>query len=32
MTALVQRAREHPAGRYALMLYKEHRRETMQQS
>ncbi len=27
MTALVQRAREHPAGRYALMLYEEHRRE-----
>ena len=25
--ALVQRAREHPAGRYALMLFAEHRRE-----
>jgi len=24
--ALVQRAREHPAGRYALMLFAEHRR------
>jgi glutathione S-transferase len=29
MAALVQRAREHPAGRYALKLYTEHRRETM---
>jgi glutathione S-transferase len=26
MAALVQRAREHPAGRYALMLFTEHRR------
>jgi len=25
MAALVQRAREHPAGRYALTLYTEHR-------
>ncbi len=25
--ALVERAREHPAGRYALMLFAEHRRE-----
>ena len=29
MAALVQRAREHPAGRYALTLYTEHRRETV---
>lgn len=28
MAALVQRAREHPAGRYALQLFDEHRRET----
>jgi glutathione S-transferase len=27
MADLVQRAREHPAGRYALKLYTEHRRE-----
>jgi glutathione S-transferase len=27
MAALVQRAREHPAGRYALALFAEHRRE-----
>jgi glutathione S-transferase len=29
MSALVQRAREHPAGRYALTLFAEHRRETI---
>jgi glutathione S-transferase len=29
MSALVQRAREHPAGRYALGLFAEHRRETV---
>jgi glutathione S-transferase len=29
MAALVERAREHPAGRYALMLFTEHRRETI---
>jgi glutathione S-transferase len=29
MAALVERAREHPAGRYALMLFAEHRRETI---
>jgi glutathione S-transferase len=29
MAALVQRAREHPAGRYALKLFAEHRRETV---
>ncbi len=29
MATLVQRAREHPAGRYALKLYTEHRRETI---
>jgi glutathione S-transferase len=29
MSALVQRAREHPAGRYALMLFAEHRHETV---
>jgi glutathione S-transferase len=29
MAALVQRAREHPAGRYALTLYTQHRRETI---
>ena len=29
MAALVQRAREHPAGRYALTLFAEHRRETV---
>ena len=29
MAALVERAREHPAGRYALMLFAEHRRETV---
>lgn len=29
MAALVERAREHPAGRYALTLFAEHRRETM---
>jgi glutathione S-transferase len=27
--ALVQRAREHPAGRYALALFAEHRREAV---
>jgi glutathione S-transferase len=27
MAALVERAREHPAGRYALTLFAEHRRE-----
>jgi hypothetical protein len=27
MAALVERAREHPAGHYALKLYTEHRRE-----
>jgi glutathione S-transferase len=27
MAALVERAREHPAGRYALALFAEHRRE-----
>jgi glutathione S-transferase len=27
MAALVKRAREHPAGRYALTLFEEHRRE-----
>jgi glutathione S-transferase len=27
--ALVERAREHPAGRYALRLIAEHRRETL---
>ncbi len=27
MAALVQGAREHPAGRYALTLFAEHRRE-----
>jgi glutathione S-transferase len=27
MAALVERAREHPAGRYALALFSEHRRE-----
>jgi glutathione S-transferase len=26
MAALVMRAREHPAGRYALRLFAEHRR------
>jgi glutathione S-transferase len=26
---LVERAREHPAGRYALRLFAEHRRETL---
>jgi glutathione S-transferase len=29
MADLVQRAREHPAGRYALTLFAEHRRETI---
>jgi glutathione S-transferase len=29
MAALVERAREHPAGRYALTLFAEHRRETV---
>jgi glutathione S-transferase len=29
MAALVERAREHPAGRYALKLYTEHRHETV---
>ncbi len=29
MAALVERAREHPAGRYALTLFAEHRRETL---
>jgi glutathione S-transferase len=29
MAALVERAREHPAARYALKLYTEHRRETI---
>lgn len=29
MAALVERAREHPAGRYALKLFAEHRRETV---
>jgi glutathione S-transferase len=29
MSALVERAREHPAGRYALTLIAEHRRETV---
>jgi glutathione S-transferase len=29
MAALVERVREHPAGRYALMLFAEHRRETV---
>jgi glutathione S-transferase len=29
MAALVERAREHPAGRYALALFAEHRRETI---
>lgn len=29
MAVLVQRAREHPAGRYALTLYAQHRRETI---
>jgi glutathione S-transferase len=28
--ALVERARDHPAGRYALALVAEHRRETVQ--
>jgi glutathione S-transferase len=27
--ALVERAREHPAGRYALALFSEHRRESV---
>jgi len=27
MAALVERARRHPAGRYALALFAEHRRE-----
>lgn len=27
--ALVERAREHPAGRYALAVFAEHRRETV---
>ena len=27
--ALVERAREHPAGRYALALFAEHRREAV---
>jgi glutathione S-transferase len=30
MAALVRRAREHPAGRYALELYTEHRRATVE--
>jgi glutathione S-transferase len=29
MAALVRRAREHPAGRYALDLFARHRRETV---
>jgi glutathione S-transferase len=29
MAALVGRAREHPAGRYALTLFAEHRRDTV---
>ncbi len=29
MSAVVARAREHPAGRYALGLFAEHRRETV---
>jgi glutathione S-transferase len=29
MAALVQRAREHPAGRYGLTLFAEHRRESI---
>ncbi len=29
MRALVERAREHPAGRYALTLFATHRRETI---
>ena len=29
MSVLVERAREHPAGRYALTLIAEHRRETV---
>ncbi len=29
MRALVERAREHPAGRYALTLFATHRRETV---
>jgi glutathione S-transferase len=29
MAALVERAREHPAGRYALALFTEHRRVTV---
>ena len=30
MAALVERAREHPAGRYALELFAEHRRATVE--
>jgi glutathione S-transferase len=29
MAALVERAREHPAGRYALALFTEHRRKSV---
>jgi glutathione S-transferase len=29
MAGLVERAREHPAGRYALTLFTEHRRATV---
>lgn len=29
MAALVERARDHPAGRYALALFAEHRRTTV---
>jgi glutathione S-transferase len=29
MKALVERAREHPAGRYALAVFAEHRREVV---
>jgi glutathione S-transferase len=29
MATLVERAREHPAGRYALTLFAKHRRETV---
>jgi hypothetical protein len=28
-TALIMRAREHPAGRYALKLFSEQRRATV---
>jgi hypothetical protein len=29
MAAFVERVRDHPAGRYALPLFKEHRHEAV---